>query len=106
MNVNLHHIASLAALELTPEEAEGMQRDLSSILEYVSQLQRWDVSAAEPMAHIGALLPPQGGVAPAPPEASLRDDQARPGLSTAAALDNAPARAHGLFEVPKILERG
>ena len=44
---DIHHIADLARLALTPEEEERFLTQLSSILEYVSQLQEVDTDATE-----------------------------------------------------------
>lgn len=92
--MNIADIAALAHLDLTPEESAAMQRDLASILDYVAQLGQIDTAGVEPMA--------QPLLAGAP----LRADTVRPGFSSAAALANAPAAAQGMFQVPKIIERG
>lgn len=105
MNVNLDHIAALAALQLTPAESEAMRRDLTSILDYVRQLERQRTGGAEPMTHVGAWLTPAGAT-PSITSESLREDVVRPSLATPAALANAPASAQDMFEVPKIVERG
>jgi len=44
-------IAKLARLGLTPKEIEKMQKELSSILDYIEKLKEIDVSNAEPMSH-------------------------------------------------------
>ncbi len=44
---DIHHIADLARLALTPEEEERFLAQLSSILEYVSQLQEVDTASTE-----------------------------------------------------------
>lgn len=44
-------IATLARLELAPEEREAFCRQISSILEYVGKLRQLDTSAVEPMTH-------------------------------------------------------
>ncbi|HXE30229.1 MAG TPA: Asp-tRNA(Asn)/Glu-tRNA(Gln) amidotransferase subunit GatC [Terriglobales bacterium] len=92
--MDIAHIAALAHLDLTPEEASAMQRDLLSILDYVNQLNQIDTQGVEPMA--------QPLVAGSP----LRSDAVQPWFSQAEAMANAPAAAHGMFEVPKILDRG
>jgi aspartyl-tRNA(Asn)/glutamyl-tRNA(Gln) amidotransferase subunit C len=47
----IEHIAALARLSLTDEEKAAFQRQLSSILDYVGQLQKVDTSGVEPMSH-------------------------------------------------------
>ena len=51
-----------------------------------------DVTGVEPMAHAVPLVN------------VTRPDEAGPSLSNEAALQNAPAKAGGLFVVPKIVE--
>ncbi len=41
------NIAKLARLELTEKEIEKMQKDLGSILDYIDQLNKVDVSSVE-----------------------------------------------------------
>lgn len=103
MNVNVNDIAALASLELTPQESEAMQKNLASILEYVAQLSRIPTEGVEPMAHIGGRLQPAGTQ---DAELTLRADAARESFPPSEALANAPAQAGGMFEVPKIVERG
>lgn len=90
----VRHIAKLARLELTPDEVEHFRGQLAEILTYVQQLDEVDVSGVEPMAH------------PLPVTNVLRPDEPRPGLSTAAALANAPQRHEQFFKVPAVLDGG
>lgn len=46
----VHKVAHLARLDLTPEEEEQFTTQLSSILEYFEQLSELDTSAVEPTA--------------------------------------------------------
>ncbi len=45
------HIAKLARLELTEEEIEKMQKDLSSILDYFDLLKKADTSKLKTLSH-------------------------------------------------------
>jgi len=45
------HIAKLARLGLTEKEIERFQKELSSILDYVEQLKKADISKAEAISH-------------------------------------------------------
>ena len=47
----VEHIAKLARLELSEKEVEKMQRELSSILNYIEKLKEVDVKNVEPMSH-------------------------------------------------------
>ncbi len=88
----VQHIAELARLELTPEEEELYQQQLSAILEYAARLQQLDTTGIAPTA---SVLPPHSG---------LRVDEVRPGLTTDAALRNAPQVEQSQFRVPPVLE--
>lgn len=47
----IDHIANLARLELSSQERERYRKELSLILDYVSQLQELDVEGVLPMSH-------------------------------------------------------
>ncbi len=85
------HIAKLAHLEFSDEEISRMTRQLSSILDYVTQLDVLDTSAVEPTSHV------ESGAH------ALRDDTLLPSMSHEDALANAPEADRGLFKVPKVI---
>lgn len=89
---DIHYVANLARLELTPEEAERLGAQLDQVLGYVAQLNQLDVSHVEPMAH------------PLPRVNVTRPDEPRPSLAVEEALRNAPQQANDLFVVPRIVE--
>jgi aspartyl-tRNA(Asn)/glutamyl-tRNA(Gln) amidotransferase subunit C len=86
------HIAQLARLSLSPEEAVGMQQDLGRILEYVEMLQELDTTGVVPTAH--ALIP----------ATPTRPDEPCTPLDPELAVSNAPARAGTAFLVPKVID--
>ncbi|MBD3207894.1 MAG: Asp-tRNA(Asn)/Glu-tRNA(Gln) amidotransferase subunit GatC [Candidatus Nealsonbacteria bacterium] len=43
----VEHVAQLARLDLSEKEIEKMQKDLSSILDYIEKLQEVDISGVE-----------------------------------------------------------
>lgn len=88
------HIAHLARLELSEEEIEAYQRQLSSILEYFARLQEVDTEGIPPTASV------------LPPRTVLRNDEPRPGLSKEEILANAPDVTDGQFRVPPVLGPG
>jgi len=90
----VRRIAVLARLELSPEEEQVFQGQLSAILDYVKQLEELDVSGVQPMTHALAA----GEAAP------LREDEVRPSLPLDEALGAAPAREGTFFKVPRIIE--
>jgi aspartyl-tRNA(Asn)/glutamyl-tRNA(Gln) amidotransferase subunit C len=85
-------IATLARLELTPEELELFTRQLGDILVYVEQIRALDTSGIPPTTH----------VLNRPVE---REDSTRPSLPRADVLTAAPdaAREAGLFKVPRVI---
>lgn len=89
---DVKYVAHLARLRLTPAEEEKIGAQLRGILEYVDLLKSVDVSEIEPTAHAFPLVN------------VIRADEVRPSLTTEDALRNAPAKANGLFMVPKIVE--
>ena len=91
-HVDIHAVAHLARLELTPEEEQRFGAQLGDILAYVDQLREVDVTTVEPMAHAVPLTN------------VTRPDRVAPSLPGEEAFRNAPASANGLFMVPKIVE--
>ncbi|HXT42067.1 MAG TPA: Asp-tRNA(Asn)/Glu-tRNA(Gln) amidotransferase subunit GatC [Candidatus Angelobacter sp.] len=89
---DVNYVAHLARLHLTPEEEKKLGAQLSGILAYIEKLKELDVASVEPTAHAVPLVN------------VTRADEVRPGLTNEEALRNAPARANGLFIVPKIVE--
>jgi aspartyl-tRNA(Asn)/glutamyl-tRNA(Gln) amidotransferase subunit C len=89
---NIQYVARLARISLSPAEEEQFGAQLAGILGYIEKLKQLDVSGIEPTAHAVPMV----NVA--------RADLLRPSLSNQEALRNAPAKANGLFIVPKIVE--
>ena len=100
------HIARLAHLDLSHEEAERFTTELGAILAYASEIQRVDTTHVAPMSHAAAAADgaesSEGDVATATPVIVGRDDQPEPSLDRTVALSNAPDAADGLFRVPKV----
>ncbi|MGA2747530.1 MAG: Asp-tRNA(Asn)/Glu-tRNA(Gln) amidotransferase subunit GatC [Verrucomicrobiota bacterium] len=91
-NFDVKYVAHLARIALSPAEEEKFGAQLSNILGYIEKLNQLDVSQIEPTAHAVPLVN------------VFRADEIRPSLPTEEALRNAPAKANGLFIVPKIVE--
>jgi aspartyl-tRNA(Asn)/glutamyl-tRNA(Gln) amidotransferase subunit C len=49
------HIASLSRVGLADKELEKFSKDLSSILDWMDELKKVDISGVEPMAHITGM---------------------------------------------------
>jgi aspartyl-tRNA(Asn)/glutamyl-tRNA(Gln) amidotransferase subunit C len=89
---DIKYVAHLARIELSPEEEKKLASQVGNILGYIEKLNELDVSGVEPTAHAVPLIN------------VTRLDQTGPSLSQEDALRNAPAKANGLFIVPKIVE--
>lgn len=89
---DIKYVAQLARLQLTPEEEQQFGAQLAHVLGYIEKLKELEVSQVEPMAHAVPLVN------------VTRADVARPSLEHEQAMRNAPAKANGLFIVPKIVE--
>jgi aspartyl-tRNA(Asn)/glutamyl-tRNA(Gln) amidotransferase subunit C len=89
---NIKYVAHLARIALTSEEEKTLSAQLGSVLGYVEKLRELDVSHVEPTAHAVPLIN------------VTRPDETGESLSQEEALKNAPAKANGLFIVPKIVE--
>ncbi len=89
---DIKYVAQLARIALTPDEEKKLASQLENVLNYIEKLRELDVSNVEPTAHAVPLVN------------VTRPDETRPSLSQDEALRNAPARANGLFIVPKIVE--
>jgi aspartyl-tRNA(Asn)/glutamyl-tRNA(Gln) amidotransferase subunit C len=90
---DVERIATLARLELTPDEVTLFAGQLTAILAYADQVQQVDTSGIEvaPAADAGDTV--------------ARGDVPAPSLDRDLALAQAPAadRAAGLFKVPRVL---
>jgi len=89
---DVKYVANLARISLSPAEEQKLGAQLNQILDYIEKLKQLDVAGVEPTAHAVPLVD------------VTRPDEERPGLSNEDALRNAPAKAGGLFIVPKIVE--
>jgi aspartyl-tRNA(Asn)/glutamyl-tRNA(Gln) amidotransferase subunit C len=89
---NIKYVAHLARIALTPEEEKTLAAQLGHVLGYVEKLSQLDVSNVQPTAHAVPLVN------------VTRPDVMGESLSQDEALKNAPAKANGLFIVPRIVE--
>jgi aspartyl-tRNA(Asn)/glutamyl-tRNA(Gln) amidotransferase subunit C len=88
----VRHVAELARLGLGDDELEALAGELSTILEYIDQLEQLDTAAIAPTAQVGELVD------------VMRDDEGRPSLDPEEALRNAPSRDNGYFRVRAMQE--
>ena len=89
---HIEHVAQLASLSLTHEEAVAMTAELGDVLKYVEELASVDTSSVAPTASV--QLGPT----------AWRRDVVVPGLSHEDALAQAPRQADGGFAVPGFVE--
>ena len=89
---DIKYVAHLARLQLAPDEEKKLGAQLGNILGFMEKLKSLDVSAVEPTAHAVPMVN------------VTRADEVRPSLPHDEAMRNAPAKANGLFIVPKIVE--
>ncbi len=87
----VHKVALLARLELTPEEEEQFTTQLGSILEYVEQLNELDVTDVPPTTRAIDV------------SNVTRPDDLQPFADREAILQSAPEQEGEFFKVPKIL---
>lgn len=84
-------VAKLARLDLPRQRLATLRSQLESILDYVAQLGKVDVTGVEPMAHASPLYN------------VLREDVVEPSLPLAKVLQNAPESDGPFFKVPKVI---
>ncbi len=95
MKVNdalIDKLASLAKLEFSAAEKEGIKGDLERMLDFVEQLNELDTEGVEPLIHVNTE------------KNVLRVDAVTESLTQADALKNAPNHDSFYFKVPKVVE--
>ena len=88
----VRRIAKLARIAVTDQEAQSLQGELSSILNWVEQLEEVDVSGVEPMTSVVHM------------EMKKRDDAVTDGGYPDNVVANAPSKENHFFVVPKVVE--
>ncbi|WP_284141379.1 MULTISPECIES: Asp-tRNA(Asn)/Glu-tRNA(Gln) amidotransferase subunit GatC [unclassified Virgibacillus] len=86
------HVANLARLAITEEEAEMFTDHLRSIITYAEQLNELDTEGVEPTTHVLDL------------KNVMRKDEPKEWITQEEALKNAPDKQAAYFRVPSILE--
>ncbi|HOX41316.1 MAG TPA: Asp-tRNA(Asn)/Glu-tRNA(Gln) amidotransferase subunit GatC [bacterium] len=89
----VRHIAKLARLKLIPKEEQKFSTQLSSILEYVEQLNEVDTKSVEPLSSVAGL------------ESVYQEDEIlESGIGHDDIAKNAPEFKDGFFVVPGVFE--
>lgn len=86
------HVAHLARLAITEEEAEKFTKQLGAIIEFAELLNELDTDNVEPTSHVLDM------------KNVMREDKAKPGLPVEEVLKNAPSHEYGQIKVPAIIE--
>jgi aspartyl-tRNA(Asn)/glutamyl-tRNA(Gln) amidotransferase subunit C len=88
----VRHIARLARVAVTDEEATALEAELSAILAWVEQLDEVDTSGVEPMTSVVHM------------KMKMRDDEVTDGFYADRVTINAPGHEDHFFVVPKVVE--
>jgi aspartyl-tRNA(Asn)/glutamyl-tRNA(Gln) amidotransferase subunit C len=87
----IEHIAKLARLKVSPEEATEYGEQLTKVLAHFQQISKINTENIEPL------------VTPSEIEYYLREDEAKAPMQTEELLKNAPEKAGNLFKVPPVV---
>ncbi len=90
----VHRIAALAHLDVSPDDVDRLTRELGRILAYVKQLEEVDTTGVPPTAHVLLERLP------------LRADEPETSLPREVALREAPRVAMEGFAVPAFVDEG
>ena len=88
----VRRIARLARIRITEDEARSLQAELSSILDWIRQLEEVDTGNVEPMTRVVPIALKQ------------RPDEITEGGIADDIVKNAPVSDDHLFVVPKVVE--
>ncbi|MBR4890035.1 MAG: Asp-tRNA(Asn)/Glu-tRNA(Gln) amidotransferase subunit GatC [Clostridia bacterium] len=91
-NDEVLHVASLARLKLSDEEAKRLETDMAGIIEFADRLNELDTEGVVPTAH---AIPMQN---------AFRADEVKPSFDRREILKNAPDFDEEGFIVPKVVE--
>jgi aspartyl-tRNA(Asn)/glutamyl-tRNA(Gln) amidotransferase subunit C len=87
----IQHIARLARLKVTPEEATVYGDQLTKVLSHFEKISKIDTTGIEPL------------VTPTEIELILREDLVKKEYSAEEIVANAPEKAGNLFKVPPVV---
>jgi aspartyl-tRNA(Asn)/glutamyl-tRNA(Gln) amidotransferase subunit C len=86
-------LENLTRLELSEQERENIQHDLSNILKMVDKLNELDTNRVEPLVYISE-------------EVNVwREDEVKHEINNVDALRNAPTSQAPYFKVPKVIQK-
>ncbi len=85
-------VANLARINVTEKELAPLTKELSTILEFMQQLNAVNITDVDPLTSV------------TPMELHLREDVVTEGENSLEILMNAPNHREGFFAVPKVIE--
>lgn len=96
--MDIKHIAKLARIELTEKEEKQFERELSSILDFINQLNKVDTSKIDPAYQITGLVN------------SFREDVYRKDFEVTGELkekliEQSPQKENGFIKVKSVLKK-
>ena len=89
---DVKHVAHLARLAVTEEEAEQMRKELDAIITFAEQLNELDTTNVKPTSHVLKMVN------------VMREDRATEGLPVEEVVKNAPDQQDGYIRVPSIMD--
>ena len=92
MKINVKHVAKLANLPISDEEAHKLEDQLSETLEYIEKLNEINTEKVEPTHSVTGL------------SNIMRSDETESSLSQDEALQNAKSKEKGFFKAKAIFE--
>ena len=87
-------IAKLARIKIEDSEKAHYANEISSILDWIEQLQEVNTDGVEPLKSVANQTLP------------MREDKITDGDRPKEVLTNAPASEHDCFVVPKVVDQG
>ncbi|MBE7097525.1 Asp-tRNA(Asn)/Glu-tRNA(Gln) amidotransferase subunit GatC [Bacillus cereus] len=89
---NVKHVAHLARLAITDQEAEKFQKQLDAIVTFAEQLNELDTTDVKPTTHVLTM------------KNVMREDVPEKSLPVEEVLKNAPDHKDNQIRVPAVLE--
>lgn len=91
-DATVHHIARLARIKVSDEDAKKLEGELTGILQWVEQLNEVDTEGVDPMTCVTEMT------------LKMRKDVVSDGGYAEDIVANAPDHAGHFFTVPKVVE--
>lgn len=91
-DATVRHIARLARIAVSDDEAKALESELTGILQWVEQLDEVDTQGIEPMTCVTEM------------SLKMRADEVTDGGYAETVVRNAPEHSDQFFTVPKVVE--